>query len=445
MIRNQGRRSLLRAASVLPLAGLAGCSVFDDLFESSKPSIPGKRESVMSASRGMAVDPAFRTTVTLPPAVQNAEWAQAGGNPAHVMGNLATGTLSHAWRRSIGEGGGYRQKITATPVISGSQVFTMDSDGAVSAFDVATGDRHWRTDTQGEKDRSTNVGGGLAVAGSVVYATTGRAEALAISAADGKITWRSPLDAPARSAPTLAEGRLFLTTLDERMLALSASDGKRLWSYQASSASTIVLGQPAPAYANGLVVGGFGSGDLVALRADGGTLAWSDSLAAASGRNSLADLSAIRALPAIQDNIVYAIGEGGLMLALDLLSGRRLWERNVAGQNAPWIAGDWLFVLTLDQQLACMNRADGRVRWMTQLARYENEEKSRDALYWTGPLLSGPYLYLGGTTQKLIAVNAVTGEILGEQSIPDNIAVSLVAAQNKLFIITDDGTLSALG
>ncbi len=440
-----GRRRLLRTAALLPLAALPGCSFLDDLFESDKPPLPGKREAVMVTTHGMAVDPTGTVPITLPAAVVNAEWTESGGNAAHAMGNLVLNDLTRSWRRSIGEGGGYRRKITATPVVAGGQVFTMDSDGAISAFDLATGSRRWNTDTQGKKDRSTNVGGGIAVAGGVLYATTGRAEALALDAASGKINWRGSLGAPARSAPTVVEGRLFVPTLDERLVALSTADGSQIWTYQATSSGTIVLGEPAPAYADGLVIAGFGSGDLVALRADGGTLAWSDSLAAARGRNSLADLSAIRALPVIANNVVYAIGVGGLLVALDLRSGRRLWEREAAGQNTPWVAGDWIFVLTLEQQLACLNRVDGRIRWMTQMARYENVEKSRDPIYWTGPLLGGRYLYLAGSTERLTAVNPTTGEVLGTMDLPDAVAVGLVAAAGKLLVVTDDGSLTAYG
>ncbi len=438
------RRTLLRAAALAPMAALPGCSYFDDLFESSKPPIPGKREVVMASTRGMQVDPTDHRVVTLPAPVLNADWPEAGGNPMHTVGNVQLGDMKRSWRRSVGEGGGYRQKITATPVISGGQVFTMDSDAAVSAFDAANGSRRWNTDTQPKKDRSTNVGGGLAVVGNVVYATTGRGEALALEAATGKITWRAPLNAPARAAPTVVDGRLFVPTIDERLVALSASDGKRLWSYQATAAATIALGEPAPAVAEGLVVAGFGSGDLVALRAESGSLAWSDSLAAARGRNSLADLSAIRALPVIADGTVYVIGLGGLLVAIDLRSGRRLWEREAAGQNTPWIAGDWLFVVTIEQVLACLSRADGKVRWLTQLPRYGNEEKSRDAIFWTGPLLGGQYLFLASSTEKLLAVNAATGAILGTQDLPDAVSVGMVAAGGKLFIVTDDSSLSAL-
>ena len=440
-----GRRLLLRSAAVLPLAALAGCSVFDDLFESDKPPIPGKRESVMATTRGVHVDASFTTQITLPPPVLNPDWSQSGGNPSHSLGNVALNDLTRNWRRSIGEGGGYRQKITATPVVAGGVVFTMDSDATVSAFDAATGSHRWTTETQDKKDRSTNVGGGVAVSGGTLYATTGRAEALALEAATGKITWRASLGAPARSAPTIVDNRLFVPTIDERLVALSTTDGKQLWTYQASSSGTIILGEPAPAYADGLVIAGFGSGDLVALRVDSGTLAWSDSLAAARGRNSLADLSAIRALPVVVNNVVYAIGVGGLLLALDLRSGRRLWERDTDGQNTPWIAGDWMFVLTLEQQLVCLDRSDGRIRWITQLARYENAAKSRDPIFWNGPLLGGKYLYLAGSTGRLTAVNPMTGEVLGDLELPDAVAVGLVAAGGRLFVVTDDSSLTAYG
>ncbi len=445
MSRPPTRRLVLRAASLAPLAALPGCTFFDDLLESNKPPLPGKREVVMASTRGMQVDPTDHRTVALPQPVLNANWAQAGGNPVHVVGNVQLGDLRRSWHRSIGEGGGYRQKITATPVISGGQVFTMDSDGAVSAFDAASGSRRWTTETQPKHDRSTNVGGGLAVADGVVYATTGRGEALALEPSSGKIGWRQSLEAPARAAPTVVDGRLFVPTIDERLVALSTSDGKQLWRYQATAAATIALGEPAPAVADGLVVAGFGSGDLVALRVESGSLAWSDSLAAARGRNSLADISAIRALPVIADGVVHVVGLGGLLLAIDLRSGRRLWEREAAGQNTPWVAGEWMFVVTIEQVMACLSRADGRVRWLSQLPRYTNEERSRGPIFWTGPLLGGQYLYLAGSTQKLLAVNPADGKVLGTQDLPDAVSVPLVAAGGKMFVVTDDGTLTALG
>lgn len=441
---NPSRRLLLRTAAIVPLAGLAGCNLFDDLLAPDKTPKTGKREDVLGDG-SLRVDGSERRPVTLPPPVQNADWPLAGGTPGHVMGNLSFDTSRVAWTRDIGEGGGYRRKVTATPVVADGRIFTMDSDGSVTGYDVATGSRQWRTDTQADDNRSTNIGGGLAVVGGRVYASTGRGEVLALDAGNGKIIWRSPLDAPARSAPTVVDGRIFVVTLDARALALKADTGERIWSYQATAAATSVLGEPAPAYADGNVICGFGSGDLIALRADSGSLAWSDSLAAVRGRNSLVDLSAIRAMPMIQDSVVYAVGLGGLMLALDLRSGRRLWERDIGSQHTPCLAGDWIFILSLNQTLVCLDKSDGHVRWTSTLPRFGDTKRQKDSIFWTGPLLGGNYLYLGGSTSKLLAVNPVNGDVVGERDLPDPISVAPIAAMGRMFVITEDGTLSAYG
>ena len=81
----------------------------------------------------------------------------------------------------------------------------------------------------------------------------------------------SNFGAPTRSAPTVVEGRLFVTTIEDRMLALATDDGRQLWTYQAANPATSLLGRPAPAYTDGLVVGGFGSGELATLHAESGT------------------------------------------------------------------------------------------------------------------------------------------------------------------------------
>ena len=426
----------------LPLA-LGGCSVYDAIFGEAKKPIPGKRETVLASTRGLQVDTANRRPVNVPAPSPRPDWPQAGCTPTHVVGNVAVSGLQPAWRASIGEGGGYRAKITAQPVVAGGRVFTMDSDGQVAAFDLATGSRQWRTDTQGEKDRSTNLGGGLAVGGNVVYATTGRAEALGIDAGTGSVLWRQGVDSPARSGPTLAEGKLFFTTLDDRLLALNAANGARVWSYQATTTATTVLAGAAPGVAEGLIVAGFSSGELVTVRSDSGVLAWSDSLASSRGRSSMVDLSAIRALPVLDSGRVYAIGIGGLLVSLDLRSGRRLWERDVGGGQTPWLAGDCLFVQTLDQTLAAIGSDDGHVRWLRDMPRWFDVERSRDPIFWTGPVMANGKLVLAGTDAQAFSVDATNGEVLGVVDLHDGATVPPVVAAGSLFIVTDDGTLQA--
>ena len=440
-----GARLSRRAALTLPL-GLAGCSLFDDWFAEHKTPLPGKREPVLAERKGLQVDDSSTPPrVVLPPPVENRAWPQAGGNPAHLMGHLAAaGRLTEAWRASIGAGGGYRDKILAQPVVADGIVYTMDSDATVSAFDLATGRRRWSADTKDENDDSTNVGGGLAIDGGTLYAVNGLAELVVFDAANGARRWRRSLPGPARSSPMVSDGRLFVIILDGKLVALAADDGRQLWTHAAVSAATSMLGQPAPAYADGLVVAGFGSGELAALRAETGALAWTDSLASARGRSSLSDISAIRGLPVIDDGRVYAIGLGGLLLALDLRSGRRLWEREVGGEDSPWVAGDWLFVISAEQRIGAIQRQDGRVAWVADLPRYHNEAKKSDPILWFGPVLAGDRLIAVGTSEEALAISPYTGEILGRQPLSGAASLAPSVAGGTVLIVTDAGKLLAL-
>ena len=437
-MRHFGRRGAL----LLPLA-VAGCSLFDGLFGENKPQLPGKREAIVTQRRGLAIDPADTRAVTVPPPVAMAEWAQAGGTVSHVVGHVEVTGLAPAWRSSVGEGGGYRQKLTAQPVVAGGRVFTLDSDAIVAAFEADSGRRAWRFDTEDKDDRSTNVGGGVAVVGGTVFVTTGRADVLALDAGTGALKWRASIGSPARSAPTVVGERLFVTTLDGRLVALATASGERRWAYQGRSVATTLLGQSAPAVADGVVVAGFGSGELVSVREESGGLVWSDSLASGRNRNNVGDLAAINALPVIDRGRVFAIGAGGLLASLDLRTGRRLWEREVGGNQTPWVAGDWLFVQTLDQSLAAIGREDGRVRWVTDLPRYEDEAKKKDVIYWTGPILAGGKLILAGSNEQALSVAPDTGKVLGVQDLRGPAAVAPVAAGGSLYILTDDATLQA--
>ncbi|MFL5286080.1 MAG: PQQ-binding-like beta-propeller repeat protein [Rhodopila sp.] len=434
-----------RAALLAPLA-LGGCSLFENWFGDKKTPLPGDRESIFTVgSHGLAVDD-NPPKIVLPPPVRNAGWPQAGGNPAHYMGHLAASDqLSQAWTADIGAGGGYRRVILAQPVVSNGLVFAMDSNAVVGAIALDTGRRLWRADTVPSEMDSTNVGGGLGVDGATLYAVNGVSQLVAFDTETGKEKWRRNIGLPGRSAPTIADGRVFLTNIEDRLLAFSAEDGHSLWDHQAAEPATALLGRPAPAYYRGLVVAGFGSGELAALRADSGTVTWTDGLSAGRGRTTLANFISIRGAPVISNGQVYAISMGGLCVSTDVPSGRRLWERQVAGENTPYVAGDWMFIVSADQELAAIHTPTGKVGWVTALPRYENPDKKKQTLTWYGPLLVQDRLIVTGTSEDALSVSPYTGEILGHIDLSAAAApLSPVVADGTVLIVTNNGSLLAL-
>ena len=104
-----------------------------------------------------------------------------------------------------------------------------------------------------------------------------------------------------------------------------------------------MFGSASPAVGQGTVVAGFSSGELNAYRYENGRLVWQDQLARTSIRTSVASISDIDANPVIDSGQVLAVGQGGRMVALELISGQRQWELNIAGISTPWVAGEWVY------------------------------------------------------------------------------------------------------
>ncbi len=428
-----------RAALLLPLAASA-CSLLDSLTDEAKKPLSGNREPVLASVRGLTIDSV--EPVTLPPVVRNADWLQYAGSEDHVGANFAGG-LTKVWSVEIGQGGNYRARLTAQPLVAGARVYTMDTDAVVAAFDVATGHRAWSTVTKPKKARNSNIGGGIAIVGNRLYAVTGRAQVLAMDLESGHIVWHADLTSPARSAPLVADGALYVVSIDQELQAFSLADGKFLWAYQATAANTGTIGQAAPAAAGGVLVAGFESGDLAALRTDSGTLVWTDNMGGQKGQETLSDFGSVRGAPVIDNGLVYAIGLGGLMAALDIRSGRRVWQRDVPGANTPWIAGGFMFVVSTDQKLAAISKDDGSVHWVTDLPRFQNPKKTKGLITWFGPTLVGGKLILVSDHAKMAVVDATTGALVTSSDLSETASTPASVAQGTVLVLTDDAKLTA--
>ena len=131
------------------------------------------------------------------------------------------------------------------------------------------------------------------------------------------------------------------------------------------------------------------------------------------------------------------------MVALELNTGQRVWEINVAGIATPWVIGEWIFVVTDQAQLLAIARSTGRVKWMTQLPRWRDEKDKKGPYTWVGPILAGGRLILANNRGSITYVNPTDGAVLGTQDTKSGIALSPVVANNTLYILHNDGTLTA--
>jgi outer membrane protein assembly factor BamB len=236
---------------------------------------------------------------------------------------------------------------------------------------------------------------------------------------------------------------LYVMSQDNQLYSLKAADGATNWSATAAVEIAGVFGTAAPAFARGTVVAGFSSGELNAYRFENGRLVWQDALARTSISTSVATLSDIDASPVIDNGQVFALGQGGRMVALDLFSGQRIWELNLAGIATPWIAGDWLFAVTDDAKVMAISRNTGKIRWINQLPAFEKPKSKRNPISYVGPILAGGRLILAGDNGVLVNLDPSTGAFQSQTNLGAPISQAPVVAASTLYVLDGKGRLRA--
>jgi outer membrane protein assembly factor BamB len=437
---------MLRRVACVMVAAVALAACGDSWIGDNKaPPLPGKRISVLS--REKQVEPELSgpvAKIVLPPPEANDDWPQAGGYSNHAMHHMVVGDgLSRAWSSSVGTGSGKRRKLLAQPVVAEGKVFTVDSESMVSAHDARDGDRVWKLDITPDGVDNIYTSGGIAYEDGRLFVSTGFAQVVAVDAKTGQVIWRQTTSGPMRGAPTVRGGRVFVVTVDNQTHVLAADDGSVLWTHSGISEGASMLGGNSPAVDGNVVVVPYSSGELFALRVDNGSVLWQESLSTVRRTENVASMTDIRGRPVIDRGRVYVMGNADLMVCLDLRTGRRLWEREIGGVQSPWIAGDYLYVLTNNNEATALEAKTGRIVWVTQMQTWLDDKDKTGRLVWAGPVLASDRLVLGSSHGKLVALSPYTGDVLGIEDAPDGVTIPPAVAGGTLYFLTDDADLVA--
>jgi outer membrane protein assembly factor BamB len=233
-----------------------------------------------------------------------------GGSATLVAVRMAD--RSEMWRFPVGSA--LSRPLRGAPVIADGTVFVGGDDGSVYAIDLTSGARRWTYRAGGMVQTSP------AAAGGSVYAV----------AEDG------------------SSGRATLVAID-------ASTGKRRWSY---SPSGVALHVSAPTVADGRVFVGFGDGTVRAFDAATGRVLWT-----ARVRGLFSAMNAIAA----EGGAVYPIDATGALYRFDAATGERAWDfqfTTTCVRSAPLVARGYAYVGLDDGSVAAVDVASGKQVWI---------------------------------------------------------------------------------
>ncbi len=423
----------------LMLAGCTGASdLLNDLTGSSEQPLRGQRETVLD-NTGLGGEAAIASDpIAIPAAVTNPSWSQPGGAPSNSMHNLTLSRqLNRLWSVEGGVGSDDEGRLTASPIVVGGRIFVLDSQATVRAFSTQNGKTLWVRSLAPEgKDGEGAFGGGLASDGGTVFATSAFGEVLALNAGSGNILWRRSFGQPIRSAPTVSNGRLFFTNVNNDAFAVSTADGTELWRYQGTSAGQAsIIASNSPAVSGNVVVVPYTTGDLLAFDVSSGVLLWSDNLIGRGVANTASTINDIAGRPVIEQGAVLAISHAGRMGSFKLSDGEERWSVEISGTQTPWVAGDYAFIIAGRRTMAAIALSNGGVRWSANLPGEG---------VWTGPVVGGGRLVALSSKGVLANMSPQTGELINKSTVGDEFYIPPVIANGTVFLLADNGTLIAM-
>ncbi|MBH66908.1 MAG: pyrrolo-quinoline quinone [Rhodospirillaceae bacterium] len=422
----------------------SGCSLGFLGEKEQKTRIAGDRVSISSLDKELQIDDSLKDTrVSTPYPKVNKRWLQPGGNSSHSMQHLSFGDAPEIiWQVDIGAGSSGNTVLMASPVVYDSHIFTLDVSGKVRASDIKDGSLIWEFSAN-QQEKDSVFGGAISAGNGNVFISLGSGHLICLDVNNGREIWRTSSGSPLRSPASYSDDRLFVITIDNRTIAFSAQNGQRLWLHNGISEKAALLGAASPAIKNNTVILAYSSGELYAMKAETGSVFWGDNLGKTRRTAAVTNIADIRGSPVIDGGVVLAASHSGRLTALNFQTGRRLWERSIGSTSMPWVAGDFVYLISTNGEVICLTRSDGRIKWLTQMQKFKSPKDKEDTISYVGPVLAGDRLLLASSLGKIYSISPYTGKVLGETKLGGGFYIAPVVANKMLFLLDDKGVLTA--
>ncbi len=250
------------------------------------------------------------------------------------------------------------------------------------------------------------------------------------------------------SGVTIANGTLFVGSMEGKLVALNVLDGSQLWAVPLESeesagggfgcapASTAVAIYGSPAVAGDWVyVAGYNA-EIYAVKFDRENLK-----AQPTQTRREADVGGpIVGGMVVSGGNVYFGAADGRVYALNAAEGRTVWDTPFQTGDKIWstpaIDGDTLFVGSFDKKLYAIDTTTGKGKW-------EKPFETEGAIVAT-PLVHNNTVYIGSFDRYLYAVDATNGSLRWKFMAENWFWAKPVAYNNVIYVANLDGRVYAL-
>ena len=290
-----------------------------------------------------------------------------------------------------------------------------------------------------------------AIADGVVYIGSMDGYLYAVDQPTGKEKWKFKSSMPIASSPAVAGEMLYFVSSVGSLAALDIATGKPKWvlptEYERKFEAKNLHGYPSPsqtipdgydifmsspAVDNGKVYFGSGDGNIYAADAQTGVLQW-----------KFATKDVVHASPAVVNNTVYVGSWDSYLYAIDATTGQQKWSfktgedpvihNQVGFQSSPAVVDGTVYVGCRDAHVYAVDAATGRKKW--------DYPTSKSWVIGT-PTVRNGVVYVGTSdSSRFMALDAATGRLRANFDAKAYMFSSAALAGDLLYVGDHNGKL----
>jgi outer membrane protein assembly factor BamB len=313
-------------------------------------------------------------------------------------------TLEKEWSRSIGKGQGKTFNMLV-PAVEGDSIYAADVEGLVMALDRMTGEVIWKQELDLPVSGAVGAGYGLVVVGTL------KGEIIALDASSGEEKWRARVTSEVLAAPAINGDIVLVQTQDDRLIALDADTGSQRWIFESTPAVLTLRGTSSPVLTNRLAIAGLSSGKVIALDAQRGLPVWEQRVAIPQGRSELERVVDIDGGVLLSGGKLYVVSFQGRVAALDMGSGRVLWQREASSSVGVAQGFGNVYVSLANGTVEGIDERSSSALW-------SNDALARRQL--SAPEVVSSYIAVGDLEGYLHLISQVDGRFVGRERIDSN-------------------------
>ncbi len=351
-------------------------------------------------------------------------WIPGLGKKLPPLPELSSNNLSLAWSASVGKSAGY----LFVPSVNDRLVYAGSYDGTIAALAEDGGGVVKRIDAR------ARISGGVGAGDNFVAVASTKGEILAFDAA-GRSLWQGSVGGEVLAPPTVTLTSVIVRTADGRIVALNRADGKRRWVFQRPAPALTLRTNAAVVINRANLYAGYPGGKMVAIELESGKPIWEATLSQARGATELERIADVAGLPVLDESRICAAVYQGRTGCLETLSGNVLWTREIASSESVAVDGKNLYVSESGGNIYAVDKTSGSTVWKQEKLAARNPG---------APLVLKGRVLIGDITGVIHSLSAENGDLIGRQATDGSPIITLLASGDRAIAQTERGGIFAI-